>query len=119
MKVSENFTRDEFACKCGNNCGHITVDVVLLDILQKIRSHFGQRIKITSANRCPAHNAHIGGAVDSQHMKGTAADIQVADTMPESVADYAETLLPNWGGIGRYKTFTHIDVRKNKARWRA
>jgi uncharacterized protein YcbK (DUF882 family) len=118
MKVSENFNRDEFACKCGL-CERIAVDAVLLDILQKIRSHFGQRVKITSANRCPMHNAHVGGDPNSRHMVGIAADIQVAETLPEAVADYAETLLNNWGGIGRYKTFTHIDVRADKARWRA
>jgi len=119
MKVSEKFSRHEFACKCGGDCGHIAVDVMLLDILQKIRVYFGQRIKITSGNRCPAHNARAGGSQNSQHMKGTAADIQVAETQPEAVADYAESIMGNYGGVGRYKTFTHIDVREKKARWRA
>ena len=47
-----------------------------------------------------------------------AADIKVAGVAPADVADYAETLLPGTGGIGRYSTFTHIDVRPDKARWR-
>ena len=45
---------------------------------------------------------------------GLAADIVVT---AGKVADYAETLLPNTGGIGRYKGFTHVDVRKKKSRW--
>jgi uncharacterized protein YcbK (DUF882 family) len=57
------------------------------------------------------------GAKNSQHLKGTAADIVVKGITPERVAKYAETLLPKSGGIGRYKTFTHVDVRSVKSRW--
>lgn len=31
--------------------------------------------------------------------------------------DLAEDILDGKGGLGRYATFTHIDVRKGKARW--
>ncbi|EDV3146998.1 DUF882 domain-containing protein, partial [Salmonella enterica subsp. enterica] len=47
---------------------------------------------------------------------GTAADIHIEGVTPQQIADYAETILPA-GGIGIYPTFTHIDVRKNRARW--
>jgi uncharacterized protein YcbK (DUF882 family) len=48
---------------------------------------------------------------------GRAADIKVTGVTPKKVAEYAETLLPNTGGIGIYSNFTHIDVRSKKARW--
>ena len=34
------------------------------------------------------------------------------------MADYAEQLLGDHGGVGRYGTFTHIDVRADKSRWK-
>ena len=34
---------------------------------------------VTSGYRCPIHNAAIGGAAESQHIYGTAADIAVRD----------------------------------------
>ena len=112
------FERREFACKCGR-CGGFPVepDPELLEILNKIRAYFGKPVYINSGIRCAAHNANVGGAKSSQHLRGTAADITVDGVEPSRVATYAETLLPKTGGIGRYKTFTHIDVRKTKARW--
>lgn len=110
-----NFSRHEFRCKCGT-CDFDTVDAGLLLMLEQIRSHFGQPVRITSACRCARHNQAVGGGTRSQHLYGRAADIQVADTDPKDVADYAETLNP--GGLGRYATFTHIDSRTNgPARW--
>ena len=70
------------------------------------------------------HNKKVGGSPKSQHLYGTAADIQVKDTPPEFVAQYAETLLPNTGGIGLYpkksgraKGWVHVDTRPKKSRW--
>jgi uncharacterized protein YcbK (DUF882 family) len=47
-----------------------------------------------------------------------AADIKVSGVSPKKVAAYAETLLVNKGGIGTYDTFTHIDVRADRSRWK-
>jgi hypothetical protein len=112
------FDRSEFKCKCGK-CGGFPVEPSeeLVLILDNIRKYFGKPVFINSGIRCATHNANVGGAMQSQHLKGTAADIVVEDVVPERVAMYAETLLPKTGGIGRYKTFTHVDVRSVKARW--
>lgn len=112
------FKRNEFRCKCGK-CGGFPVEPSeeLVLILEKIRKYFGKPVIVNSGIRCATHNANVGGATASQHLKGTAADIVVKDVPPERVAKYAETLLPKTGGIGRYKTFTHIDVRSVKSRW--
>lgn len=42
-----------------------------------------------------------------------AADIWIAGVSVDTLAAYAETLLPNRGGIGRYynDNFVHVDVR--------
>lgn len=115
-KVSNNFRVREFACADGSD--PIFIDSELVNILQKIRSHFGKSITITSAYRTPPHNKAVGGEAYSQHLYGLAADIKVSGVTPKKVAAYAETLLKNKGGIGIYSTFTHIDTRATKARWK-
>ena len=114
-KVSNNFRVREFACQDGSD--PVFIADKLVNILQAIRNHFGQPVNITSGYRTVSHNKKVGGATYSQHIYGTAADIQVSGVSPSDVADYAEKLLPNTGGIGRYKDFTHIDVRKTKSRF--
>ena len=113
--VSKNFKVKEFACKDGSD--PIFISPELVDVLQKIRDHFGKAVTINSAYRTVTHNKKEGGAVYSQHLYGTAADIRVSGVSPKKVAQYAETLLSGRGGIGIYSTFTHIDVRKDKSRW--
>ena len=61
---SKYFKRAEFACKCG--CGMDTVDYELVNILDKVREHFGTPVVINSACRCEAHNASVGGAANSK-----------------------------------------------------
>lgn len=51
----------------------------LMDYLDKVREAFGKAIIVTSGFRSPKLNKHIGGAPDSQHMKGQAADIRPHD----------------------------------------
>ena len=111
------FKKAEFKCKCGK-CGGFPVepDEGLVELLEKIRAHFNAPVTITSGVRCKTHNTNVGGASSSQHLKGTAADIKVKGVAPEKIAAYAETLLKA-GGIGRYATFTHVDVRTTKSRW--
>ena len=59
----------------------------------------------------------MGGKFDSQHLYGVAADITVAGVRPDEVYAFADEYLSGWGGVGRYKTFTHVDVREKKSRW--
>ena len=114
-KLSANFRVQEFACTDGSD--PIFIDSELVTILQKIRTHFGKAVTITSAYRTPPKNKACGGTTYSQHLYGKAADIKVSGISPKKVAEYAETLLQGKGGIGVYDTFTHIDVREKKSRW--
>jgi len=115
-KLAPNFSRDEFACKCG--CGFDTVDAELVEVLQDVRDWAGARVAINSGCRCRDHNRAVGGVSGSQHLSGRAADIVVEGKTPEQVADYLATQYPVRYGIGRYATFTHVDTRTlGPARW--
>lgn len=115
-KLSANFKVKEFACTDGSD--PIFIDSELVNVLQQIRTHFGKAVTITSAYRTPGRNKAVGGETYSQHLYGKAADIKVKGVTPQKVAAYAEKLLPAKGGIGTYSTFTHVDVRSTKARWK-
>ena len=114
-KLSDNFKVNEFACTDGSDA--VFVSPELVTVLQKIRLKFGKPVHINSAFRTAVKNKAVGGAQHSQHLYGMAADSHIDGVTPKEIAAYAETLLPNTGGIGIYKTFTHIDVRKVKSRW--
>jgi uncharacterized protein YcbK (DUF882 family) len=47
------------------------------NVLEKIRIHFGRPLSINSGYRGPKLNKAIGGAKNSQHMTGQAADIEM------------------------------------------
>ena len=114
-KLSTNFRVREFACTDGSD--PVFVDTELVNVLQKIRTHFGKSVTITSAYRTPTRNEKVGGGKFSCHLYGKAADVKISGVSPARVAAYAETILKNKGGIGIYSTFTHIDVRATKSRW--
>ena len=115
-KVAENFTVREFACSDGSDAVFIAPE--LASVLQKVRTHFAKPVHVLSGYRTPTKNKAVGGAARSRHLYGLAADIRIDGVTPAAVAAYAETLLPGRGGIGVYETFTHIDVREKKSRWR-
>ena len=113
--LAENFKVKEFACNDGSDT--VLISAELVDLLQKIRDHFGVAVVINSGYRTSAYNKKVGGVSNSQHVKGTAADIVVKGVDPLTVGQYVEYIMPDHGGIGVYQTFTHVDVRANRSRW--
>lgn len=112
--LSEHFQVKEFACHNGSD--KILISSKLVELLEKIRNYYGKPVYITSAYRPAAYNASIGGAKASQHILGTAADITVSGVSPASVYAYCDKVNPT-GGVGKYDSFTHVDVRNGKSRW--
>lgn len=115
-KVSKHFRVREFASNDGAD--RVLIDDDLVKLLENIREAAGGKaITINSGYRSPEHNKAVGGVSNSQHVKGTAADIVVAGTDPLTVGQIAEYYLNTKGGIGVYKSFTHVDTRANRSRW--
>jgi uncharacterized protein YcbK (DUF882 family) len=109
-KVSRNFTLGELASKDGANI--VLLHPALIIALQTIRDHVGKPIRVNSAFRSPTHNRAIGGASNSLHTLGLAADIVIDGMTPIEVASLANDM--GLGGIKAYPTFTHIDVGRHR-----
>lgn len=117
-RLSPHFRVREFHSK-HDPSDLVKVDEKLLTLLENIRNHTGKPVHINSGYRSPEYNATLKNASPrSQHCNGKAADIWVEGVTPKQIADIAECYLGSSGGIGIYKTFTHIDVRTSCARWK-
>lgn len=117
MNLTKNFTKAEFESKDGSP---MPLDVlqniqVLAEQLQVLRDEIGKPISITSGYRSPNHNARIGGAKHSYHVRGMAADIQVSGMHPMDVKKVILRLMNEGkilkGGLKAYKSWTHVDTR--------
>jgi zinc D-Ala-D-Ala carboxypeptidase len=119
-RLSTHFTWREAACRC---CGRIPSETAVRETaewLERVRAALGGRaILVNSWSRCPKHNQAVGGVPTSLHQRGIAVDLRVAGMTPAQVQEAlrAHQECGLIGGLGSYKTFTHID-RGPKKSWR-
>jgi uncharacterized protein YcbK (DUF882 family) len=120
MMLTDHFAVAEFACRDGRCYPDSWIQDRLRPLcqtLEVIRSAIDRPIVIVSGYRSPEWNLKVGGAKASQHMAGRAADIRVADLsavmLHAKIVDlYHQGSLPLLGGLGSYKSWVHVDVRK-------
>jgi len=115
MKLTEHFTLEEFeysataiANGIDNHCPTTLIpNLVNLcnQVLEPLRQHLGTPVIISSGYRCPELNRLIGGAANSQHMTGEAADIILAATVPGSSAAGLSATVPGSSAAGLKESF--------------
>ena len=96
MNITDNFTLEEMcssrtARKNGiDNFSYdpsiiISLSALCHMVLQPLRDHFAEPVRISSGYRCQALNTLVGGVYNSQHILGQAADIYLdGDTKREA-----------------------------------
>ncbi|MEV4315118.1 D-Ala-D-Ala carboxypeptidase family metallohydrolase [Actinocrispum sp. NPDC049592] len=84
--------------------------------LEALRKKLGNKpITVNSGFRNIQHNAEIGGASDSMHLYGTAADLNVPGVANRTVYQKAETC--GFSGLERYTAdHQHVDSRADLGR---
>ena len=111
-KISEHFKLIEMACKDGTDKVLYSTD--LMCKLEQLRAYGGFTITINSGYRSASHNKKVGGATNSQHTKGTAADIVVKKDGKTVSGKLICCLCQSLGfkGIGYIsETAVHVDMR--------
>lgn len=112
--LTKNFSKAEFACKCG--CGLYNLVPAVSASCQVIRDELGMAVTVNSGVRCAKHNAKVGGVKDSYHTQGKAADLSCAAgsrTLFLCIVNLCDQgRLPNVEYVIWYpkKDFVHIDV---------
>lgn len=106
-----HFAPAEIACRCG--CRELYLHRPTMDFLERLRAALGGPVRLNSAHRCARHNASIGGAPLSCHLK-VAADVALGRRAPLVVLEAAERA--GVRGVGYYGTFLHCDLGRAR-RW--
>jgi len=123
-QITKDFNLSEFHCRDGTKVPEIYICNVieLIQNLQKLRDKLRFPIHVNSGYRSPDYNSKIGGVKSSQHLFAKAADITCRDYTPNEIANIIEAMIAagelKEGGVGRYKGFTHYDIRGTRARWK-
>jgi hypothetical protein len=125
MKLSKNFDSKEFICPCCGQ-GEDRISPELVYKLQQFRDYVKLPIIVLSGFRCSKRNAEVGGAPESRHLVGEAADISIqvksgenaykALTGPEILILLHKSQV-KFSGIGIGQRYLHVDVRTSPAMW--
>jgi uncharacterized protein YcbK (DUF882 family) len=111
-RLSDNFRLWEWACNDGSP--FVRVNIEMIDAVQTLRDAVG-KLKVNSAYRTTQHNASIGGATNSRHLWGMATDLVPFQISVEELWEMAVEL--DFGGIGKYNAFIHVDNWRQNRRW--
>lgn len=113
------FKPEEFVCNCGCRGGYGRMSSGLIVLLDLARASMGAIFNITSGFRCAAWNARVGGAGNSRHLSGWAADIALPSNL--TFSRFSEGLAPFFRRDGyefkRYpdRMFIHVAVPRESA----
>jgi len=100
------FTPEEVACR---GTGSVLVVPEFLDRLDNLRSLINSPLRVLSAYRSSYHNARVGGAVFSKHLRGIACDLSTTGHDKKEMIRIAKNV--GFTGFGvNYSTFLHIDL---------
>jgi uncharacterized protein YcbK (DUF882 family) len=122
--LSDHFRLREFACHDGSATpieAAARLRYLCAMVLEPLRLAWGGPLVIVSGWRSPVHNLRVGGALESFHLLGDAADIAPVDL---DRVDELHTVIQRMvrqglrlpvGGLGLYPNWVHVDVRPRRA----
>ncbi len=121
MQLSQHFTLEEFtisqtATRFGIDNTPSPAVIAHLEnlcqsLLEPLRTRLGRSIKISSGYRSSILNSRVGGAANSQHLLGEAADIIVPGMTPYQVACIVRDQFQYDQVIQEFGQWTHVSLR--------
>ena len=116
--VTGHFMYNDFICPCCDRLKLIPAFYTHVRMLEEMWERLGFPIEVTSGYRCRSHNAAVKGAPQSWHLL-FATDIKPEDGTTDKLREmYRLALVLDFGGIGLYETYLHLDLRPEKVRWK-
>lgn len=122
-QITPHFKLSEFHSKDGQQVpSHLVPNMQhLAEALEVVRSFYDQPMRVHSGYRSLAHNAQVGGAVNSYHLEGMAADVDQpgiphAELYRIFFFCMVHGLIP-LGGLSVYSWGVHYDTRGAMAFW--
>lgn len=104
-----HFELSEFACPC---CGRNEISGAFVGLLDQARELVGVPFRVSSGYRCQAHNRQVGGARNSEHLVGLAADI-LTPTSESRFLVVSAVLQVGIRRVGVHGQFVHLGVSRS------
>lgn len=125
MQLSKNFTLQELTStnthlpNVPTEAEIARLQALVTSVLQPLRNMYGHQICVNSGFRSAAVNSAIGGATNSQHCTGEAADLDAADNA--AIFQLIRQHLPYdqliWeGGDNHQPDWVHVSFREGHNR---
>lgn len=120
VQLRPHFQEKEFFSGSPNAPDPHPLDERVIDAVSIIREHYNTPVIIDSTFRTESHNAWIGGAKSSQHVKAKAIDFRFKNNdvlnayqsdILQQGALYQKLRKTGVSGFGLYDNFSHIDCR--------
>lgn len=113
IQFTTHFNSKEFSCQCSYpECIEQKISKKLVEDLETCRQEFKQSVIINSGYRCSKHNEDIGGAKNSQHKNGKAADTRPKLLTTDSMDEWFKIVSRTFKALGIAQSFIHVDVRE-------
>lgn len=125
MNLTEHFTLDELVAsqiatrrRIDNRPGPVEVENLrrVAGVLEQVRALVGAPVDISSGYRCPMLNMAVGGAKNSAHVQGLAADINVRGMDPRALAALIRDSEIQFDQLIYEGTWVHLGLAAGKAR---
>lgn len=125
MNLTKNFTLDELVAsqiatrrRIDNRPGPGEVENLrrVAEVLEQVRALVGEPVEISSGYRCPMLNLAVGGAKNSAHVQGLAADINVRGMAPRALAALIRDSEIQFDQLIYEGTWVHIGLAAGKPR---
>lgn len=117
-KLSDNFSRDDFACTCGRCNKEFRMSLGIVGIVEHLQHRFQQPVKIERAYICEEQSKALALGKDYHHM-GKAVDVSIANVALEDIFKEVEAMSEVTGiGFLPHEKQIHIDLRdKEREIW--
>ena len=112
FKISHNFSRKDFSCKCGKCQNEFRISLTIVGIVEHLKGKFKKRVNILQGYICEEQAKELYGNNKDYHHFGKAVDISITDVPIKDIFKEVESMEEITGiGFSPADNYIHIDIR--------